>query len=91
MADVYVTLQVMPTSPDVSMDTLRDAVSEKITAFGGRVTEHAVKPFAFGLQSLEIVFVMPEEKGDLEPLEKDIAGLGDVESVQVVRVSRAFG
>ncbi len=91
MADVYVTLQVMPSGPEVDMDGLTQQVSERIQSFDGRVTEHAVKPFAFGLKSLEIIFVMPEEKGDIEPLEKDIKRLEGVESVQVLRVSRAFG
>lgn len=91
MADVYVTLVLMPTGPDVDTAKIAEDAKRVISTFGGRVTEHAEKPFAFGLKQVEIVFVMPEEKGDLEPLEKELQGVEGVESVQVTRVSRAFG
>ncbi|RLE41840.1 elongation factor 1-beta [Candidatus Woesearchaeota archaeon] len=91
MADVVVTLKVMPKGVDVDLNALAEKVKEKVSAFGGEVGKVEEKPVAFGLKSLMIYFVMPEEKGSTEPLEKEIEMLDDVESVDVVDVRRAVG
>jgi len=91
MANVVVTLKVMPKGIDVDLKALSELVKEKISAFGGEVGKVEEKPVAFGLRSLIIYFVMPEEKGSTEPLEKEIEMLNDVESVDIVDVRRAIG
>ena len=93
MAQAIVTLKIMPTAPDVDLEALQKLSEEKIDSFVGqegekRSEEEAV---AFGLKALKITFVMDESKGSTESLEKEIAALDGVNSVDVVDVRRALG
>ena len=97
MADVVITLKVMPSSPDVDLEELKKAVGEKILAYAGadisdeKQTKVEEEPVAFGLKALLITFVVDEDKGSPDPLADDIATLENVNSVQVVHVTRAIG
>ena len=48
-------------------------------------------PVAFGISSLNLIFIMDESIGSTETLEKDISGIEGVNSVEVVDVRRAVG
>lgn len=50
-----------------------------------------VEPVAFGLQALVFMFSVDEAKGGTEELEKKIAEMPGVSSVQVTDVRRAVG
>ena len=93
MAKAIVTLKFMPESPDVDMAAMQTAAEAKINAFVGEDGEKrfAIKPIAFGLKSLEIIFVMDEKTGSTEPLEKDLETIDGVQSVEVIDVRRAIG
>ena len=69
MADVIITFKLMPTSPDVNLDDIKDKVKEAIAAFGGEVGKEKIEPVAFGLNALILIFVMDEDKGSTEDLE----------------------
>ena len=92
MANVIITLKIMPTSPEVDLSALLEKVKAEITTYSGEEqfkTEE--EPVAFGLKALKIIFVMDESRGDTEPLEKKIAELEGVNSVEVTDVRRALG
>lgn len=92
MANVIITLKIMPTSPDVDLSAVEEKAKAKIIEFAGEgdmKTEQ--EPVAFGLKSLKIIFVMDESKGGTDKLEEDIASLEDVNSVEAVDVRRAIG
>ncbi len=92
MAKAIVTLKIMPESPETDMDKLFSEAEEKIKAFAGEGdTKKEIEPVAFGLKALKIIFVMDEEKGGTEPLEKEIEFLDGVNSVDVIDVRRAIG
>lgn len=91
MAQVIITIRIMPVSPEVNLDALQQQAEEKIKAFGCELGKAEKKPVAFGLQALDLVFVMDESKGSTESLEKDIAGLEGVNSAEVTDVRRAIG
>ncbi len=92
MANAIVTLKVMPDSPEVDMVSLSELVKKKISDFAGEgETREEVVPVAFGLKALKMTFVMDESKGSPEPVEKEIEGLENVNSVEVVDVRRAIG
>ncbi|MCD6590009.1 elongation factor 1-beta [Candidatus Woesearchaeota archaeon] len=92
MANVVVTIRIMPTSPDVDLGVIEEEAKKKIREFTG-IDEFrtSIEPIAFGLKALMITFLSPEEKGDTEPLEKELEGIEGVESIQVVDVRRAVG
>ena len=92
MANVVITLKVMPKSPDVDLKELEEKAKKEITAFCNETeikTEQ--EPVAFGLKALKIIFVMDETKGATDPLESKIKELAGVNSVEVVDVRRAIG
>lgn len=91
MAEVVVTLKIMPDSPETDLDKIKKEASVLIKNFGGDIGKTLVEPVAFGLKSLSLMFVMDESKGDTEPLEKKVSGIKGVSSVEVVDVRRTIG
>lgn len=92
MTNAVVTIKVMPESPDVNIEELEKKVKEKITAFAGEGdTKVTIEPVAFGLKSLNIIFVMDESIGSTEPLEKEVDSIEGVNSIEVTDVRRAVG
>ncbi len=92
MADVVVSLRIMPSSPDVDLDSIFSAAKEAIVSFAGNENmRQEIQPVAFGLKSLNITFVMDEKKGSTDALEESISKLEGVESVEVTDVRRTIG
>ncbi len=92
MANAVVTIRVMPESPEVNMDVLKDKVLEKIKDFAGEGdTRVSIEPVAFGLKSLNIIFVMDESLGSPDALEDKITAIEGVNSFEVTDVRRAVG
>ena len=92
MARVIVTVQLMPTSPDVDLKELARHADEHILQYAGeKSAKQDFKPIAFGLKAVELIFTMDEAKGGTEPLEVALATVPNVESVNVTDVRRAIG
>lgn len=92
MARVVVTLAIMPESPNIDLSLLEEKSRELIVGFAGQGdSKTEIVPVAFGLQRLNILFVMDEVKGSTEALEKQIAALPGVNSVEVTDVRRTIG
>ena len=92
MAQVIITLKIMPESPDTDLDEIEDKVKSMIEDFSGETqTKSEIEPIAFGLKALKITFVMDESKGSTDDLEEEIKGIKQVNSVEVVDVRRAIG
>ncbi|MDO8660829.1 MAG: elongation factor 1-beta [Candidatus Woesearchaeota archaeon] len=90
-AIVIVTLQIMPQSPEINLDELREQATREVIAFGGEVGKHEYEPIAFGLKAVKLFFLMPESIGSTEKLEQTIAKLPGVESVNTIDVRRTIG
>jgi len=93
MAKAIVTIKLMPDGPEADMEQMQSLAEQKINTFVGEDGEKrfAVKPIAFGLKALEIIFVMDEKVGSTEPLEKDLETVPGVGGVEVIDVRRAIG
>lgn len=91
MASVIVTMRIMPVGIETDLIILEKSVRERIRKFiddeGIRAEK---KPIAFGLNAIEFMFVMDENR-NLEGLENQIKALEHVENVEVVDVRRAVG
>jgi len=92
MASVVITLRIMPNSPQTDLHSIEAKAKERIMAFTGK-DEFRVEtqPVAFGLNSLIITFVTPEEKGSTEEVEKQIAQIEGVSSAEVTDARRSIG
>lgn len=92
MANVIVGLNIMPESPDSDLAKIEEESKKKIAEFAGEGEMRTEQvPVAFGLKSLKILFVMDEAKGSTEELEKSLASVDGVNSVEVTDVRRAIG
>ncbi|MBW3021240.1 elongation factor 1-beta [Candidatus Woesearchaeota archaeon] len=91
MADAIITFKIMPESPEVDLKDLENKATEMIAKFGGEVGKVDIQPVAFGLKSLNLIFVMDETLGGTDDLEKDIEDLEGVMSCEVTDVRRALG
>ena len=92
MADVILTLKIMPESPEIDLEELENKIKEEIKKFSGEYEfKTETEPVAFGLKALKIIFVMDEGKGSTDKLEEDISKLEGVNSVNVIDIRRALG
>ena len=92
MANAIVTLKIMPETPDIDLDTLKDKIKKQIADFAGEgETKDELEPVAFGLKCLKIIFVMDENIGSTEDLENNICEIEGVQSAEVSDVRRALG
>ena len=92
MANVIITLKIMPESPETDLDQLAEEAKSYISSFAGAGDMRMEQePVAFGLKALKLTFVMDESKGSTEELENQISKIGGVNSVEVVDVRRAVG
>ena len=92
MADVVVTMKIMPEDLEVDLDSLEKEAEKVIKKFIGEGALKVEKePVAFGLNTIKFTFVMSEKKGELEPLEDILRNLDGVSSVEVTDVRRAIG
>lgn len=91
MAVVYITIKMMPESPDSDLSKIEESAKEIISEFGGNVANVEQEPVAFGLKAVKIIFSMDERKGSTDQLEDQLRNIGEVESVEVVDVRRGVG
>jgi elongation factor 1-beta len=92
MADVIVTLNIMPETPDADLRKIEVESLKKIKIFS-KMDNHKVEvvPVAFGLKAVKIMFVMAENIGSTDDLERDISTIDNVNSVEVTDVRRTIG
>lgn len=92
MAQVVITLKIMPKSPETDLNNIESEAKTKIQDFSQtQETKTEQEPIAFGLKALKITFVMDESKGSTDPLEEQIKTIPGVNSVETIDVRRAIG
>ena len=92
MAKAVVTIRIMPESPDVNYDVIKEQALKVIADFAGEGdTKVDIVPIAFGLNAINIIFVMEENLGSPDALEESIIALEGVNSFEVTDVRRAIG
>ncbi len=85
MAEVLVTIKIMPEGEDVDMDALAGRIG-KIN--GGRLNDVQKEPIAFGLVALIASYVLEDKEGGTDNLENALKEIDDVGNVEVTEVSR---
>ncbi len=92
MANVVVSMRIMPTNPSVDLHKLETEAKKEIVKFcSSQEFKTEIQPVAFGIKAVMIIFVMDEKIGSTEALEGKVAQLRGVESVEVTDVRRAVG
>ena len=90
MALAAVTIKIMPTSPEVNMEKMKEESEELVKTIGGMPHRAEIEPVAFGLKSLTLIIGWPDEK-DPDAIETELAKLDNVNSVEITDVRRAIG
>lgn len=83
MGKVIVGLRVMPASIETNLEELKRVIKAEVakTATLGGIRE---KYIAFGLTALEVTVILPDAAGGSEEIEKTIAEIKGVSSVEVI-------
>jgi len=93
MGVAIVTVKIMPKSPDTDLKKIEKEATKLIDKFAGKGGDRKTEiiPIAFGLSSLNMIFVLNESKGSPDPVAEQIAKLKGVQSAEIVDVRRAIG
>jgi translation elongation factor aEF-1 beta len=84
MGRVAVTFRLLPEGPDTDLDP----VEERLRAdHGDAVASMVRKPFAFGLDALEVVLVMQDAPGLSDEAEAALAEIPGIQRVEVTHLS----
>jgi elongation factor 1-beta len=87
MGEVAVQLKIMPNGPGVDLKGLSNRIISQVAQYG-RMYSWEVQPIAFGLKALILTVIVEDTEGGTEAVEASIAEIDEVESVQVVAVTR---
>ena len=85
-----VKIRIMPTSPEVDLEKLKQTAKIIVERMGGKNCNFEEEPIAFGLRAIIAFFAWPEEL-ELESLERFLNKIEEVSSVQTIDMRRAFG
>jgi len=95
MGTAIITMKVTPESTEVDINELQTKVIEEIRKFTGNDNPEAIKseikPFAFGLNIIETIFILDEEKGSTDNLEETLKDLEGAQGAEVTDMRRALG
>ena len=87
MGEVAAQIQIMPNGPDVDLKDLNTRIESKVAQYG-RIHNCEVQPIAFGLKALLITVIVEDKEGGTDAIEASLSVIDEVESVQVVAVTR---
>ena len=89
-ATVVIIVKLMPESPSVDLNTIREKAQEALTLEGAKNISFEEKPIAFGLKAIFIKMAWPEEIST-ELIESSLSKIENVSSVTIEDYRRAFG
>lgn len=91
MAKMFITIKIMPESPEVDLNSIRTEAKKFGIEFSAELLDKdVIEPVAFGLNALKIIFLIDESKGS-EDLTDKIASIEGVSSAEAVDMRRAIG
>jgi len=85
-----VKFKIMPESPNVNLEEIKNTAKSIIESLGGVFSASEKIPIAFGLKALEISFAFPEEK-EIDEVGNELEKIEKVSSVEMIDYRKAFG
>lgn len=90
MAVVAIKIKILPESPDVDLEKLKQELKVSLNKAGAiKINSIEEEPIAFGLKALIIFFAWPEQKETSEA--EDACRISGVSSLEIIDYRRAFG
>jgi len=90
MGVALLTIKIMPTSPEVNLEEIKEKAQVVVEEGKGRKCRFEEEPIAFGLKAVMVFFDIDEEQ-ELEPIEQGLRKIQNVSSAEVTDMRRAFG
>ncbi len=87
LVEVAAKIKIMPKDTNVDFEKLKSDIGSVIPK-GVRLHGFSEEPIAFGLRALIAVIIVKDGEGGTEIAEESFAKVHDVESVQVIELSR---
>lgn len=87
MGEVVATIKLMPESPDVDLEKIKEDIIQSIPedAEFHKIEE---EPIAFGLIALKVMVVVGDGEGGTEKVEENLSKVENVSSIEVEDVRR---
>jgi elongation factor 1-beta len=83
MGDVALILRVMPESPDVDLEALKEEIKKVLPG----VKQIVEEPIGFGLKALKLVVVVGYQGGETDAVEGKLSVLKGVERAEIVELT----
>jgi elongation factor 1-beta len=92
MAKAIITFKIMPESPEVDLEPIKEAV-QKIAESKGSIGQMQVKeePIAFGLKAILLLAMYEVEGGDFDAIAAEMKEIEKVQSAEVANMDLALG
>jgi translation elongation factor aEF-1 beta len=90
MGTVSVKMKVLPASPEVDLEILKQKAKEVVEGKGGTNCHFEEEEIAFGLKALITIFDWTEGN-EVEIVEEALAQIENVNSAQLIDMRRAIG
>ena len=86
MGDVAIKYRLLPESPDADMEDLKQKIEAALPE-GARIANLSIKPFAFGLNAIEVVVVVGDEAGISDRTEESLSSISGIQSIETLEMS----
>lgn len=86
MGDVAIKYRLLPESPDTSIEELSERIRNALPK-GVEINSLTARPFAFGLNAIEILVIMKDEAGISDRTEEAISGISGIQNVETLEMS----
>jgi len=87
MGDVAMIYRMMPESPEVDLERVKNDIKAAAESVGAELNRADVKPVAFGLKALETVIIMDDKSGKSGELEEKLNAIEGVQGVELTDMS----
>lgn len=87
MGDVVATIKLMPESPEVDLEKMKQDIMASIPE-GTEFHKIEEEPIAFGLVAINVMVVVGDAEGGTEPAEENFSKIEGVNTVEVTDVRR---
>lgn len=92
MANAIITIKIMPETPDEDLARIESEATTILDHMAGPGDRRTViEPIAFGLNAINLTFVVDEKKGSADPIAEKINEIPGVQSAEITDVRRAIG
>ncbi len=80
MGDVALIIKVMPESPDIDLNDIRETIMKTVD----NVQQIQEEPIGYGLVALKVVVVVPDAQGQTDIVESALNGIKGVERAEII-------